>query len=59
MRFGGSVSFGWTSDDFGPAGVVGDARGATAAAGAERAEQAVAYLGEALAEVARFDPTPR
>ena len=58
VRFGGSVSFGWTSDDFGPAGVIGDARGATAEAGAAKAEAAVAYLGEALAEVARFDPMP-
>ncbi|SEO48104.1 creatininase family protein [Trujillonella endophytica] len=58
VRFGGSVSFGWSSDDFGPAGVIGDARAATAEAGARRAEEAVTYLGEALAEVARFDPTP-
>ena len=27
VRFGGSVSFGWSSDDFGPAGVIGDASG--------------------------------
>ncbi|WP_409331319.1 creatininase family protein [Trujillonella humicola] len=58
VRFGGSVAFGWTSDDFGPDGVIGDARGATAEDGARRAEQAVAYLGEALGEVARFDPAP-
>jgi len=58
VRFGGSVSFGWSSDDFGPSGVIGDAREATAALGAARAEGMVAYLGEALAEVARFDPAP-
>jgi creatinine amidohydrolase len=58
VRFGGSVSFGWSSDDFGPAGVIGDARAATAERGAARAAAMVAYLGEALAEVARFDPTP-
>lgn len=58
VRFGGSVSFGWSSDDFGPGGVIGDASQATAAAGAERVEGMVAYLGEALAEVARFDPAP-
>ncbi|RBY83347.1 creatininase family protein [Blastococcus sp. TF02A-26] len=56
VRFGGSVSFGWSSDDFGPAGVVGDATHATAEYGAQRAAGMVEYLGEALAEVARFDP---
>ena len=59
VRFGGTVSFGWTSDEFGPSGVIGDARGATAAHGEERTKAMVAYLGEAFAEVARFDPTPR
>ena len=58
VRFGGSVSFGWSSDDFGPAGVIGDASGATAEYGRQRAEGMVTYLGEALAEVARFDPRP-
>jgi creatinine amidohydrolase len=58
VRFGGSVSFGWSSDDFGPSGVIGDARAATAELGEERAKAMVASLGEALAEVARFDPTP-
>ncbi|WP_369130781.1 creatininase family protein [Modestobacter roseus] len=56
VRFGGSVSFGWTSDEFGPAGVIGDASTATAEAGEQRVAGMVAYLGEALAEVARFDP---
>jgi creatinine amidohydrolase len=59
VRFGGSVSFGWTSDDFGPSGVIGDATGATAERGERRAAAMVGYLGEALAEVARFDPAPR
>jgi creatinine amidohydrolase len=58
VRFGGSVSFGWSSDDFGPSGVIGDARHATAEHGEQRATGMVAYLGEALAEVARFDPAP-
>jgi creatinine amidohydrolase len=58
VRFGGSVSFGWSSDDFGPSGVIGDARRATAERGAARVEGMVAHLGEAFAEVARFDPTP-
>jgi creatinine amidohydrolase len=58
VRFGGSVSFGWLSDDFGPSGVIGDAREATAERGEQRTKGMVAYLGEALAEVARFDPSP-
>lgn len=58
VRFGGTVSFGWSSDDFGPAGVIGDARGATAEHGERQATAMVGYLGEALAEVARFDPAP-
>ena len=58
VRFGGSVGFGWTSDDFGPSGVIGDATHATAERGEQRATAMVAYLGEALAEVARFDPAP-
>jgi creatinine amidohydrolase len=58
VRFGGSVSFGWSSDDFGPAGVIGDATHATAEYGEQRAAGMVTYLGEALAEVARFDPRP-
>ncbi len=52
------MSFGWSSDDFGPSGVIGDARGATAELGEQRAKGMVAQLGEALAEVARFDPAP-
>jgi len=58
VRFGGSVSFGWSSDDFGPSGVIGDARAATAERGEARVAGMVAYLGEAFAEVAAFDPTP-
>ncbi|MCA0145299.1 creatininase family protein [Blastococcus sp. LR1] len=58
VRFGGSVSFGWSSDDFGPAGVIGDATGATAEYGEQRVAGMVGYLGEALAEIARFDPAP-
>ncbi|KQS66399.1 creatininase family protein [Modestobacter sp. Leaf380] len=59
VRFGGPVSFGWTSEDFGPAGVIGDATHATAERGEQRAAAMVTYLGEALAEVSRFEPGPR
>lgn len=54
VRFGGTVSFGWTSDDFGPSGVIGDPTGATAERGKERFEGMVRAMGEALAEVKAF-----
>lgn len=54
VRFGGPVAFGWTSADFGPSGVIGDPIGATAERGQAHFEAAVAAMGDALAEVARF-----
>lgn len=54
VRFGGPVAFGWTSDDFGPSGVIGDPTGATAERGKKQFEAMVATMGDALAEVARF-----
>jgi creatinine amidohydrolase len=54
VRFGGSVPFGWSSDDLAPDGVIGDPTGASAEEGAELARDMVAALGEALAEVASF-----
>jgi creatinine amidohydrolase len=54
VRFGGPVAFGWTSDDFGPSGVIGDPTGATAERGKQQFEAIVASMGDALAEVARF-----
>jgi creatinine amidohydrolase len=57
VRFGGPVAFGWTSDDFGPSGVIGDPTAATAERGKQRFEAAVAAMGDALAEVARFSPS--
>ncbi|GAA1706317.1 creatininase family protein [Microbacterium sediminicola] len=54
IRFnGGFVSFGWTSDDFGPSGVIGDPTGATAAAGAEIFAGSVAKVAGALAQIQR------
>jgi creatinine amidohydrolase len=64
VRFnGGPVHFGWLSDDFGPAGVVGDASQANAAWGAELFDTAVRNGLAQLAEIARFahpvrDPNP-
>jgi len=54
VRFGGQVSFGWLSSDFGPSGVIGDPTGASADRGKELFEASVRMLGEALAEVAAF-----
>jgi creatinine amidohydrolase len=54
VRFGGSVSFGWLASDFGPSGVIGDPTGASAELGAELFDAAVATLGEAFGEIARF-----
>jgi creatinine amidohydrolase len=55
VRFGGPVSFGWLSNDFGPSGHIGDPTDATPERGKERFEAAVRAFGETLAEVARFD----
>jgi creatinine amidohydrolase len=54
VRFGGSVTFGWLSDDFGPHGVIGDPTTATAQDGAALFAACVATLGEACAEVTAF-----
>jgi creatinine amidohydrolase len=55
VRFGGPVSFGWLSNDFGPDGHIGDPTGATAERGKELFEAAVRAFGDALVEVRRFD----
>jgi creatinine amidohydrolase len=55
VRFGGKVTFGWLSNDFGPDGHIGDPTGASAQLGAEHFELAIKGLGEALNEVARFE----
>lgn len=55
VRFGGRVSFGWLSNDFGPDGYIGDPTPATAELGAELFDGAVRGFGEALREIAVFD----
>ncbi|MFP5330771.1 MAG: creatininase family protein, partial [Acidimicrobiia bacterium] len=55
VRFGGPVTFGWTSDDFGSGGQIGDPTGATAETGSRVFERTVAVLAEAMAEVRDFD----
>ena len=54
VRFGGSVSFGWLSNDFGPSGHIGDPRGANAELGRQNFDAAVAGLGVAMGEISKF-----
>lgn len=51
---GAPVTFGWTSDDFGPSGVIGDPTGSSAAVGAAAVEDNVAGAVESLVQIARF-----
>lgn len=55
VRFGGRVSFGWLSNDFGPDGYIGDPTPATAELGSQLFDGAVRGFGEALREIAVFD----
>lgn len=54
VRFGGSVAFGWSSDDLADSGVIGDPTQATAARGAQLWDGMVRSVGDQLAEVAAF-----
>jgi creatinine amidohydrolase len=51
---GGAVSFGWLSNDFGPAGVIGDASGASAAWGKTIYDRAIVNGVKAIDEIAAF-----
>lgn len=55
VKFGGSVQFGWLSNDFGDDGHIGDPTGATAELGKELFERAVDFLCDQLREIATFD----
>ena len=55
VKFGGSVSFGWLSNDFDPDGYIGDPTGATPELGKQLFESAVDVLAEAMEEVKTFD----
>jgi creatinine amidohydrolase len=55
VKFGGSVMFGWLSNDFDPEGYIGDPTGATAELGKELFEANVAHLADQLAEIKTFD----
>jgi creatinine amidohydrolase len=54
IGFGKRTSFGWTSDDFGPDGHIGDPTGATAEHGKAFVEGAVPALAETIGEAHRF-----
>jgi len=55
VRFGGPVSFGWLSNDFNDAGVIGDPTAATAERGGELFAGAVDACCAALGEIAAFE----
>ncbi len=54
VRFGGTVSFGWMSNDWSDDGYIGDPTGASADQGAADFDAAVTQLGAAMAEVRAF-----
>ncbi len=55
VRFGGSVSFGWLSNDFFVEGHIGDPTHATADLGAHMFASAVVNFSEALGEISTFN----
>ncbi|MDH3680222.1 MAG: creatininase family protein [Acidimicrobiia bacterium] len=55
VKFGGSVSFGWLSNDFDAEGYIGDPTGANPELGKQLFDHAVETLAEAMAEVKTFD----
>lgn len=55
VRFGGSVAFGWLSNDFGPDGHIGDPTPATAELGAQLFNGAVDTFCDALVEISAFE----
>jgi creatinine amidohydrolase len=54
VRFGGSVQFGWLSNDFGDHGHIGDPTSANASDGARLFAGAVESFANALVEIAAF-----
>jgi creatinine amidohydrolase len=55
VRFGGTVPFGWLSNDFGPDGHIGDPTAASAEEGGRLFDLAVASVTGALREIASFE----
>lgn len=56
VRFGGSIQFGWLSNDFGHDGHIGDPTEASADHGRHLVEGAVTQFVAGLHEIAAFDP---
>jgi creatinine amidohydrolase len=54
VGFGREVSFGWSSNDVMPSGVIGDPTLASAEAGKEMFERCVGHLGQVFEEISRF-----
>ncbi len=59
VKFGGSVQFGWLSNDFGDDGHIGDPTGATAERGAQLFEDSVSFIIEQLRDIVGFDFRPQ
>ncbi len=55
VKFGGSVMFGWLSNDFDPVGYIGDPTGANADLGKQLFEANVSHLSAQMAEIVTFD----
>lgn len=55
VKFGGTVPFGWCSDDISATGAIGDPTLATVELGRAHVERAVHTVGEQLAEVRTFE----
>lgn len=58
VKFGGSVQFGWLSNDFGDVGHIGDPTGATAERGAKLFDDSVSFIIEQLRDIVHFDFQP-
>lgn len=52
---GGSVAFGWVSNDFGPSGVIGDPTGSNIEWGEQLLAESISHGVAALTEIARFN----
>jgi len=55
VKFGGSVMFGWLSNDFDAAGYIGDPTGANADLGKQLFEANISHLIAQMAEIVTFD----
>lgn len=55
VKFGGSVQFGWLSNDFGDHGHIGDPTGASAERGKRLFDESVDFIADQLRDIASFD----